>query len=497
MQFRNIRNVRPQAPAWGRTAIEALPPVLTCTSRSKADRSLQLIGSPGGSLGARSTGWTLLIMLFIFQFTMPLAAQDSNDSPSETTNRAADIFRSRIVPLLKSNEKSSCSECHLRGIELSDFLAEDQKQTFVNLRARGWIDTENPENSKLLEFIQRHSEDSTALMKRVRDAELIALTQWIKAAVREPELLEQPLPAENDLTLSTEFIRYARQDKVLTRFCEAIWSQLSRCASCHSPERNQKQVLKHGEEMSWIVPGQPAATLSLLVERKLIDLENPEQSELRTKPLELVKHGGGPKFVIGGQTDQSWLAFVREYSMLVQGKRSAADAVPKALERRSWLSEMQLRITDLPAAWSGRLLALSLHSKNSDGTWNDIPIATGDSPVQRRRLAWQHTFTVFQSISSESDAAVWAMPLSAAEAIPAGRYQLRIQLGRLVVSEDFKPVPESDQLTPLVLVATSEIDAPWSPGYQPPKIMSFTELQSIPAAEGQEEVDLEAGAQKE
>ncbi len=449
----------------------------------------------------RSLGSTLLLLGMIvlcwFPSRSPLSAQDSKDGLSQNRPSAADIYQSRIVPLLKSPEKSSCSECHLQGIELSDFLADDQQQTFANLRARGWIDVEHPENSKLLEFIQRHTQESSPLIQRVREAELNAMKSWIAAAVLEPELLSQKLPAENDLELPTEFIRHTRQDQIIARFSEAIWSQLSRCANCHSPERNQQQVKKHGTQMSWIVPRQPGLTLALLVERKLIDLDHPEQSELRTKPLLLVEHGGGPKFVIGGQTDRSWLAFLKDYAKLVQGELSRSDKLPKAPERRSWLSEMQLKVTDLPESWKGRLLVISLHPKNGDGTWSDIPIAIGDSPVNRRQLVWQQSLTVFQAVDSKMGAREWANSLSATEAIPPARYQLRLRLGRLVVNEDFKPVEEDGESTSLVLVATSELDAPWPPGYQPPKIISFTSLEQVKDPSGSSEIQRNSRDSKE
>ncbi len=424
--------------------------------------------------------YSMAILLLVFHFREAFATDESGDQPSDAVKSAADIFRARIVPLLKSPDQSSCSECHLRGVELRDFLAEDQQQTFVNLRARGWIDVEHPEKSKLLEFIERHSDDSSPIMKRVREAELIAVKSWITAAVREPDLLRQPIPTDSDLTLPTEFIRFARHDQVLARFSEAIWSQLQRCAGCHSPERNQQQVKKNGENMSWIVPRDPSATLSLLLERNLIDVEHPEESELRTKPLGLVKHGGGPKFIIGGQTDQPWLAFLEEYAKLVRGGYSPTDLLPKVPDRRSWLSEMQLKITDLPADWRGRLLAISLHPKNTDGSWSEIPIATADSPVNQKQLVWQHALTIYASVQPDIEPAGWAKPLTAEEAIPAGRYQLRVRLGRLVVSEDLKPVEPSSQPDPLVLVATSELNAPWRTGYQPPMILRFSEFQPAP-----------------
>ncbi len=98
---------------------------------------------------------------------------------------------------------------------------------------------------------------------------------------------------------------------MVNRFCDAVWSQLERCANCHSPDRNTKQVEKNGPEMSWIVPNDPNKTLSLLLERKLIDVEHPEESLLRTKPAGLTEHGGGAKFAVGSETDRRWLAFFR------------------------------------------------------------------------------------------------------------------------------------------------------------------------------------------
>jgi hypothetical protein len=406
-------------------------------------------------------------------------AQSQSDLQSDSREVSAnEIYRSRIRPLLESPDKSSCSECHLRGVELRDFLSADQAETFSELRARGWIDLENPDKSKLLEFISRSPEKPNELIDRVRKAEFAALKTWITAATKDPDLLKQPLQQDDDLQLPVEFIRHARNDHVLARFCEAIWSQLGRCASCHSPDRNQRQVEKHGEQMTWIVPRDPAATLALLVERQLIDLENPEQSELRTKPLILVEHGGGPKFSIGGHTDEQWQSFLKDYARIVRGEYSATSPLPTAIERRSWLSEMQLKITDLPKAWRGRLLTVSLHPKSSNGDWSDTPIAIADSPVNRRQLVWQHNFTVFQSTDKMDEVTDWSKPLVPEEVIPVGKYQLRLRLGRLVVSEEFKPVLPNGEHDPKELVATGEIKAPWPLGYQPPKIVSFSTLRT-------------------
>ena len=184
---------------------------------------------------------------------------------------AREIYTRRVMPLLESDAKSSCSECHFRGVELGDFLTRDPGETFAQLRGRGWIDIEQPEKSKLLDFLSRAPENGDPLIAKVRAAELTALREWITAAASEPSMLSAPVPSSKDLELPREFIRHARRDRVLASFSEAVWSQLARCVNCHSPDRNAKQVEKHGEQMSWIVPGNPAATLKVLTERELID----------------------------------------------------------------------------------------------------------------------------------------------------------------------------------------------------------------------------------
>ena len=395
---------------------------------------------------------------------------------SENTNAAAEIYRARVVPLIESPNRSSCSQCHLRGVELNDFISVDQAKTFSELRTRGWIDVDHPEKSKLLEFIQRGADDLDPLRKRVQEAEYAALKTWIFAAVSEPNLLNQPVKVDEDLKLPLDFIRHARNDQVLARFSEAIWSQLQRCAHCHSPERNQQQVKKHGEQMSWIVPQQPGATLALLTERKLIDIDEPDKSELRTKPLLLVKHGGGPKFSIDSLTDQQWRVFLADYAKLVRGGYTPKTPLPQPSLRRSWLSEMQLKLTDLPVEWQGRLLTVSLHGSKANGEWEEQAIAIGDGPIARKTRVWQAALTIFQPIESKEKSTDWSKPLIAHQVIEKGNYQVRVQLGRLVVSEELLPVEKGDASDQPILVATIEVEAPWPPGFQPPKIIKFSEL---------------------
>lgn len=91
--------------------------------------------------------------------------------------------------------------------------------------------------------------------------------------------------------------------------------------------------------MSWIVPHEPAATLTYLLDNGLIDSEDPEQSELRTKPTELVEHGGGPKFPVGSGSDKRFLTFLRDFAKVVEGGYSASNQLPVPSSEKSRATE--------------------------------------------------------------------------------------------------------------------------------------------------------------
>ena len=379
---------------------------------------------------------------------------------------ASEIYARRILPIIESSDRSSCSECHLRGVELKDFLSSDAAATFSALRGRGWIDVTAPEKSKLLEFISKQPDKGDPLLEKVRQAELAAVKQWLLAAVADPQLLAaKPTPLK-DLELPLDFIRHARSDQMTARFADAVWSQLGRCVNCHSPERNAKQVKEHGAQMSWIVPSDPAATLKLLVERDLIDIAKPEDSQLRTKPLVIVEHGGGPKFVPGSETDRRWLEFLQDYSRSARADGyQVGDTLPALPQYRSWLSELQIRITDLPSAWNDRVMTVTLHRLNPDGKIDPRPAARGDSRVNPKQQVWQNALTLYalKPQSQGTSTRQWAQPLAVADSITEGEYVLQVAL-RSTTSE-----PE--------LVGTFRLTAPWPPGYQPPKILSWHQHQ--------------------
>lgn|GEM_PF-469538 len=384
---------------------------------------------------------------------------------------AATIFSSRILPILKSDSASSCTECHFAGVELRDFILEDQAKTFASLKSTGMIDVDQPDKSKILRFISRKPEKSDPLLEKVRQTELVAFRAWIRAAVREPELLKATSDVEVGTSLPPEVVRHARRDRVLSSFIDNIWSEMGRCINCHNPDRNRQKIGRNGftkedvDAISWIVPRDPASTLRELVDSGNIDLDEPAASPVLTKPAGLEDHGGGPKFFPGSPTYRNFLAFLTDYADITNRKYAAASDLPDAPEEIALLSEQQLRITDIPAAFSDLPLQVDIYRRiPRTGKWSEHRWATGFSRVNGKRHVWQNPILV----TAPADSPL-AKEFRERKLLPSGEYRIRILIDR-----ERKTVKDPTyELAEAEFVAEVQISGTWKPGYQPPKEVRF------------------------
>jgi hypothetical protein len=377
------------------------------------------------------------------------------------------IYQRRIVPLLQADRPSSCSACHFRGVRLDEFFHEDSAATFAELRSRGWIDVKKPEESKILGFLSKKTEsaDPQSLHEKVRVQEFEAVRDWIEAAAMEPELIPREPAVENELVTDAELMRHGRFDQATVRFIDAIWSQLGRCINCHSPLRNKKLVEEHGESISWIVPNDPQATLLHLRDAKLIDVDKAEQSLIRTKPTALVEHGGGPKFLVDSETDTQWLAFLTDLAetIKIENGYRGSDSLPTT-PRRSWLSELQMRIVNIPAELANKHLIVKVRRSGSAQDERESLVAVAESLVNDKQNLWQNAFTIYSRSSVEEERSIEEaqQPIAIADAVPEGEYVVEVWLKE----------PQGK----VRILGQSTILAPWPPGYQPPKIVEWKDV---------------------
>lgn len=399
----------------------------------------------------RSVGYLVLILLV-------------NAAPLLADETALAVFRQRIEPIWKSPKPSSCSECHLSGVDLKDYLREDQAATFAALREAGLIDLEKPDDSKLLKFISRQPERPSLVTAKIRQQEFEALRAWIRLAVKDPTLLKAKANSDTALKLPpVEVIRHTREDHVLQTFIDNVWSEVGRCAACHSPDRNAQQRKKHGEKVSWIKPRDPAGTLAYMLEAKLIDVDSPEDSMLILKPTMQVPHGGGIKLEIGDRTYKQFMAFLNDYGAVVKAKYKTVAELPKSRAEVSRVSDIWLKIEGVPEKFHKQLLQVDVFRQEGKG-WSKTPWAVGDRGVFGPNKLWQQHLTVVAGRDTPR-----AREIEKSPGLPPGKYLIRVaidQKGRLK-EDPTTTLGEADR------VAEIEVDSRWPAGYGSMTVVKF------------------------
>ena len=389
---------------------------------------------------------------------LPAAAPAVND-PS-----AAEIFERRIMPIFKSPNPSSCTQCHLAAVDLKNYILPSHEKTFLSLRDQGLVNLEKPAESKILRLINMGKNEGASLVQqKVRDQELEAFASWIEASAADTKLRDAPKLSPAELAKPKrpdEVIRHARSDRVLETFIQNVWSQRFRCTGCHSPEgsQNAKLVKENGDEMTWIKQG-PAATMEYLLSSRIVNAKAPDKSLLLMKPTNQVKHGGGQKMIAGDMTYKAFRAWLEEYAKTVNDKYAAASDLPKAAP--AWVtcgSEHWVKITNTPPAWSDKLLQVSLFAWDAaKKAWEAEPVALNDRPVFGKGKLWQHDL-VLRAAPDSPRAQAWK---GGKGSLPAGRYLVRVHVdlaGRLAT--DWKA-----SLGKTEFAGEKEIEGPLPQGY--------------------------------
>lgn len=395
--------------------------------------------------------------------------EEDDGSPYEVSDdqeglSASEIFRRRILPIARSTEASSCTECHFGGVDLQSYVREDEATTFAALRDDDLIDLATPDKSRLLTFIARRPDEEDPLLANVRQAEYQAFRAWIHAAVADPELLATE-PAESGVgtEIPLEVIRHMRRDRVLNSFVKNIWSEMGRCINCHSPERNQQVVEENGDQVSWLVPRDPAATLKELLDGGNIDIDDPENSLVLLKPTGLEDHGGGEKFAVGSRTDKNFRRFLNDYAAVIKGEYQHPDQLPELQADVTVPTDQYLRINKLPMELDGKLLKIDIYRRLSSG-WSDGPWATAENPIHGDHNFWQSMLFLTAPRGSRR-----AEEFEHAEEIqlPTGRYLVKIYIDQEDKTKDDRDYELSDD----EYYGEVQIRGRWRTGHEQKKVV--------------------------
>ena len=400
-------------------------------------------------------GLSMSLLSFVF-------GQESAEEQEIESSLA--IFEKRILPIFKAQSPSSCTECHLSGVDLKDYIQPSQEATFASLVKIGLVDTKHPDKSKILEFIGRKPEKANLINDKIRRQEYESFRAWLRAAVTEPGLLKAK-PA-NDIPgpdLPVEVIRHARTDRVLASFIDNVWNEVGRCAGCHSPDRNQEKVKKHGEQISWIKLGDPQATMNHMLESVLIDSDKPEESMILLKPTLQVEHGGGQKMLVGDRTYKQFRRFIDDYAAVVSGKYRSKAELPANNDEVAASSEVWLKLTGVPAEFDKLLLQVDLYRQESNG-WSKWRWATSDRAVFGKGELWQHSLSLTAPRGSKR-----AEQMQKSAQLPPGRYLIKIYVDKeRRLAKDFRAELEAGDL-----VSQVEVESRWPAGYGSMTVVQF------------------------
>ena len=404
-------------------------------------------------------------------------AEDDRPAPSQPGGKAKSgeqaesalaVFRQRILPIMQAKNPSSCSECHLSGVDLKDYIRDDQTKTFAALRDAGLLNVKQPDESKLLKLINRRPEKPNLLTDKVRQQEFEAFRAWIRAAVKDVKLTAAKTADEKlGPQVAPEVIRHARQDRVLASFIDNVWSEVGRCAACHSPDRNQKQVKEHSEQVSWIKLGDPRATLAYMLEADLIDLAQPDQSQLLLKPTNQVKHGGGQKLVIGDRTYKQFRQFIEDYAASQRGDYKSPTDLPTPRTEVSAVTDIWFKLSDVPARLDKLVLQVDLFRFDEQTkAWSIDRWATADRAIWGGGQLWQQHLSVTAPRDAER-----ARSISTRPTLPPGRYLAKIYLDEQGKLQSDYPY----ELGAAEFVGQVELDTRWPAGYGHMTVARFPE----------------------
>jgi len=413
---------------------------------------------------------------------LALATGAATAAEDEKRKEALEVFNQRILPIFKSPKASSCTECHLGGVDLKDYISSDQAQTFASLRKEGLVDLENPDTSKILKLILMKPEKPNPIAEEARKKEYEAFRAWIHEAVKDPELSKAEVNGKAvGPSVSDEVIRHARKDRLLASFVENVWAYRGGCIGCHQPgdppnakaaENKRNWVKKYGEpSMFWLGSSGPEEALDTLLKGKLLDLEQPAKSLLIAKPTTQVKHDGGQKMVVGSGPYRGFLRFIEDYSKIRKGKYLREEDLPGVV-----VTDQYLRVRNVPQQRA--LMQIDLHriegGRPSTKPYASIVGGCGPASGGRVELTLERSSKEFAEIS-------------ASRKLPKGTYQLRFYIdsrnrlqadplfkfgpqdlnGVLEISaDDWPDDPKADGKKPLEITA-KVVEFPGAPGERP------------------------------
>jgi hypothetical protein len=259
-------------------------------------------------------------VIFVLAAASGLAACEEREV---TECSSSSSYQERIGPLLTTDRPDSCSACHASGVRLSDFVRGTECEAMACLKEQGLVNLDAPEESVLLSWIGRVPPESPLIDADVVAAEKTAFLDWFEHEARCGSCADALCPdaavggcGANDPVESaydpTTDPGDCSQETLERLFRGSVFSWRGRCAPCHIDGAESAAAAPRFFFELGDCNVASLASLNRIVSSGLIDVEDPLQSLLLSKPLAEadggVQHGGGDK--IAADSDPAYAGFV-------------------------------------------------------------------------------------------------------------------------------------------------------------------------------------------
>lgn len=275
---------------------------------------------------ARRSSVLPCVLLAAFASALICACRKDEQKPQfDCSDEAATaLYERRIRPILNSDMPVTCNQCHLSGIDISIFVRATPCQTMACLQQRGLVDFVEPEQSKVLSWIDRAKPESELITTEVIAREHAAFLEWIRYSAACGEEVCPPFIADAcgtnnvDAAVSCSVaapIPDAAVDPndcgelaLEQAFSSSVYRWRERCYPCHfvgdkSVANTPQWVWDNAiaQQSAELACGAGSLeTMRTVLQRGYVDLDAPARSLLLLKPLAVegggVPHGGDQKF---------------------------------------------------------------------------------------------------------------------------------------------------------------------------------------------------------
>ena len=168
-----------------------------------------------------------------------LDTETNTDTGIEMTCSEEDLttlYTQYVEPFVSGTVSSSCSECHMTGIDISLYAQDTPCETMACMVESQMVDFNDPESSTLLEQI--HLGDPNSSVYDL-EAEYEAMLEWILwSSACHDELcdeIESPCAAGTGSSSTGQNpIGNCSEQDLLASFWDALIIDQQRCVSCHT-----------------------------------------------------------------------------------------------------------------------------------------------------------------------------------------------------------------------------------------------------------------------